>query len=179
MTRSRFLATFLSLFLIVSMATPHRSWAFLDFDEDALKTTGIIIGITAGVVLLVVLIAGTVKDIKGGEEEEEDIWANLRKNRTLSSFPSLMAGAVLADDLRRGFDAPSQTPDKLRADSSPEEARVRLCAKQDGRPFRIGGSEIRLPGMEIPPVDRVRNPAPDSCRFALLLDEAAEAGKVR
>ena len=45
------------------------------FDEDALKTTGIIIGITFGVCLVVVLIAGTMKDLKG--DEPDDLFSSL------------------------------------------------------------------------------------------------------
>jgi len=102
MFRSPVLACVAILALICALIAPSPARAFLDFNdpEDTLKTTGIIIGITAGVVLLVVLIVGTVKDIKGGEEEEEDIWADLRNNRALQHVPSLFAGPDLLDGMR-------------------------------------------------------------------------------
>jgi len=175
--RSRVLALALSLFLFASLATPHRSWGFLDFSEDALKTTGIIIGITAGVVLLVVLIAGTVRDIKGGEEEEEDIWANLRENRTLSSFPSLMAGAVLADDLRNAFASPGADSPTLQDRAQAGDARIPDGLGHSFQAFRIGGSEILLADPQAadrPPPPR--DPPGDALRFALLLQDTAGRG---
>lgn len=55
-----------------SVLYPQQLWGF--FDEDTLKTTGIIIGITFGVCLVVVLIAGTMKDLKG---EPDDLFTRL------------------------------------------------------------------------------------------------------
>lgn len=58
--------------LLTAVLYPQELWAF--FDEDTLKTTGIIIGITFGVCLVIVLIAGTMKDLKG---DPEDVFARL------------------------------------------------------------------------------------------------------
>ncbi len=62
----------------------------LCFDTDTLKTAGIVSGITLGVALIVVLIAGTVRDLKkdgGDEEEEDDVWSQSPVLRTLGYRP--------------------------------------------------------------------------------------------
>jgi hypothetical protein len=56
--------------LVFATCSPKSAWAFLD--EDSLKTSAIITGISLGVALLIVLIAGTIRDIKG--DDDEDIW---------------------------------------------------------------------------------------------------------
>jgi hypothetical protein len=97
MSRSSILSTVVIFSLLFQFAVPHNVWGgFFDFDDpvDSLKTTGIIIGITAGVVLLVVLIAGTIKDIKGGDEEEVDIWADLRQDRSLGQAYGFLIAPV-------------------------------------------------------------------------------------
>ncbi len=113
MIRSPVLSTLVVFSLVCALLLPAPAQGgFLDFGTDTLKSTGIIIGITAGVVLLVVLIAGTIKDIKGTDEEEEDIWADLRKNRTLSHFPSLFAGPDLLDGMRATIrPQPAESPE--------------------------------------------------------------------
>lgn len=60
--------------LVGALAFPPDLWAFMD--EDTLKISGIALGATLGVCLVVVLIAGTMKDL-GGEEEEDDFLARL------------------------------------------------------------------------------------------------------
>lgn len=68
-------ACLLIVSLLVTVLYPQDLWGgVFDFDEDTLKTTGIIIGITFGACLAIVLIAGTLKDLKG---EPEDIFAHL------------------------------------------------------------------------------------------------------
>jgi hypothetical protein len=97
MDRSCTLSTMLILALVFPFVVPDTSWGgMFDFDDidDTLKTTGIIIGITAGVVLVVVLIAGTIKDIKGGDEEEIDIWADIRQDGSMGYLSGLLAGPL-------------------------------------------------------------------------------------
>jgi hypothetical protein len=61
------------------------------FDTSTLETTGIIIGITFGVALVVVLVVGTIRDLKGrpeADEEEDDVWTQHPVLRTLGYRPA-------------------------------------------------------------------------------------------
>ncbi len=78
-----FCACSIVFFFLFTLICPDDA---LCFDTDALKTAGIVTGITIGVALVVVLIAGTMRDFKkdGGEEEEDDeIWSQSPVLRTL------------------------------------------------------------------------------------------------
>ena len=58
----------------------------LGFDTDTLKTAGIVTGITIGVALIVVLVAGTFRDAKRGKDkegEDDDVWTRSPVLRTL------------------------------------------------------------------------------------------------
>ena len=71
---------------LFAVLAPDDALAF--FDEDALKTTGIIMGITAGVALLIVLVVGTVRDLKKKKEpQEDDVWSRNPAVRTLGYRP--------------------------------------------------------------------------------------------
>ena len=96
--------------LLVMLACPDPSWAFLDFSKDALKSTGIVIGITAGAILLVVLIAGTMKDIKERKGQDVDLWADIMDSRTLAYMPDLLAGPLFVEDLKQAL---ASTPPAL------------------------------------------------------------------
>ena len=68
-------------------ATAYPDDALAFFDEDTLKTTGIIIGITAGVALLVILVIGIARDMKKDRDKEEDVWSQSPVLRTLGYNP--------------------------------------------------------------------------------------------
>ncbi len=174
MNRSPVLSIACILALLLTLSTPGSSWGFLDFSEDALKSTGIIIGITAGVVILVVLIAGTIKDIKGGDEEEGDIWADLRENRTLSRFPAFMAGPLLVDDLRNAFSSHPPEPLDFQGGDLPFSLRSERGLHQKFAQFRIGGSGIPLPELWLPVIHRTETLLMDSRRFAFLTNEKVD-----
>jgi len=127
--------------LLSALASPDRSWGFIDFSEDALKSAGIIMGITAGVVLLVVLVAGTVKDIKGGEREEEDIWANARGKQTLARLPPLLGGALLVEEMKQAGALFRSVPPAL-----PEGGRG-FCGKSDGT-CNLNPALFHIPGRD-------------------------------
>lgn len=102
-TRLRFSASWLVVvcFLFATVA-PDDAQAF--FDDDALKTTGIIMGITAGVALLVVLVVGTVRDLKKNKDPQEDeVWSRNPVIRTLGyrpgAFPWLGQAPAAPGDL--------------------------------------------------------------------------------
>jgi len=60
------------------------------FDTDALKTTGIIMGITFGVALVVVLLVGTIHDMKRDRDkgdEVDEVWSRHPLLRTLGYRP--------------------------------------------------------------------------------------------
>lgn len=74
-------------FLVFALFSPDDA---LCFDTDTLKTTGIIMGITFGVALVVVLVVGTIRDLKGRpdeEEEDDDVWSQHPVLRTLGYRP--------------------------------------------------------------------------------------------
>ena len=74
-------------FVVFFLVSPDDA---LCFDTDTLKTAGIVTGITIGVALLVVLIAGTVRDLKGDpgdEDEDDDVWSQSPVLRTLGYRP--------------------------------------------------------------------------------------------
>jgi hypothetical protein len=143
MNRSSILSTIVIFSLLFQFVAPDISWGgIFEFDDldDTLKTTGIIIGITAGVVLLVVLIAGTIKDIKGGDEEEVDIWADLRQDHSLGGVYGLLIAPGFLD---------AQDGDAPQSCGAAEDIPGRMTPVQDGRDpgrglnpelFRIGGS---------------------------------------
>ncbi len=57
-----------------------------DFFDDYMKTPLIITGITFGVALLIVLVVGTVRDLKrdrGDEDEDDDVWSQSPVLKTL------------------------------------------------------------------------------------------------
>jgi hypothetical protein len=80
----RFCCTWCVLFFFLfTFFTPEEA---LSFDTDTLKTAGIITGITIGVALIVVLVAGTIRDTKRKKDEEEkddDVWSQSPVLRTL------------------------------------------------------------------------------------------------
>ena len=136
MKRSSFVSALLVFTLLFSFCVPSPGWAFLDFSTDALKSTGIIIGITAGVLLLVVLIVGTVRDVKG-DKEDEDIWASLEDTK-FDAFPTLLAGRDLLCSFRHGFTVEDPAPP---AESLPANL---LCAP--GGDFVVQPSRFHVAG---------------------------------
>ena len=70
-------------FFLFTLFSPDDA---LCFDEDTLVTAAIVSGITLGVALLVVLVAGTLRDVKGDkdeEDEDDDVWTQSPVLRTL------------------------------------------------------------------------------------------------
>jgi hypothetical protein len=65
---------------------PQDAPAFID--TDTLKTTGIIMGITFGVALVVVLVVGTIRDLKKNrDQDDDDVWSQSPVLRTLGYRP--------------------------------------------------------------------------------------------
>ena len=85
-TKTVSFCTWLTVLLFVfALLSPEEACCF---DTDTLKTTGIIMGITFGVALVVVLLVGTIRDIKkgrGGGDEDEDVWTRSPVLRTLGT----------------------------------------------------------------------------------------------
>jgi len=80
---SAWLVVFCFLFATLS---PEDAQAF--FDTDTLKTTGIIMGITFGVALVVVLVVGTIRDLKKDrDQDDDDVWSQSPVLRTLGYRP--------------------------------------------------------------------------------------------
>jgi hypothetical protein len=70
-------------FFLCTLLTPHDA---LSFDSDTLVTAAIVSGITIGVALIVVLVAGTFRDVKRGrdkDDEDDDVWTRSPVLRTL------------------------------------------------------------------------------------------------
>jgi|GEM_PF-3377352 len=70
-------------FFLFTLFSPDQAFCF---DEDTLVTAAIVSGITLGVALIVVLIAGTVRDMKRDrdeEDEDDDVWTRSPVLRTL------------------------------------------------------------------------------------------------
>jgi hypothetical protein len=89
-------------FFLFALFSPNDAHCF---DTGTLETTGIIMGITFGVALVVVLVVGTIRDLKGrqaDDEEDDDVWSQHPVLRTLgyrpiylpmfSETPSLLEG---------------------------------------------------------------------------------------
>ena len=75
------------LFFLSSLFSPDDAFSF---DTDTLKTTGIIMGITFGVALVVVLVVGTIRDLRGrpdDDEEDDDVWSQHPVLKTLGYRP--------------------------------------------------------------------------------------------
>ena len=179
MRRAAPLSILLIATLLFTVACPDPSWAFLDFSKDTWKTTGIVIGITAGVLLLVVLIAGTVTDIKRKSgKEEEDIWAYMLDNRTLACFPDILAGPVFLQDMKQALAVSSSA-------TAQDLSLLRESSWDPPKAFRglnpalyhlNGGSGVRPGNPSLSTVKRpYRSPA-DSARFAVsLLNDATHS----
>jgi hypothetical protein len=86
-TRVRAFSSWLVVFCLLSATlSPGDAHAF--FDTDTLKTTGIIMGITFGVALVVVLVVGTIRDLKKNpEEDDDDVWSQSPVLQTLGYRP--------------------------------------------------------------------------------------------
>ncbi len=116
-SRSRMLCSWIVLVSFFAVLTaPNQASAF--FSEDALATTGIIIGITAGVCLLVVLIAGTISDIKKKPEDPDDVFSEvpILKSLALRPLPPLPTPPATASPSVR----PVPIPASLHAAVRPE-----------------------------------------------------------
>jgi hypothetical protein len=128
----------------------------LSFDTDTLKTAGIITGITIGVALVVILVAGTMRDFRrdrGEEEEDDEVWSRSPVLRTLGynylDDPLFGPSSTLAEDpSRQGLAEREDLEAFLRGRGEPTRP-----AELDGfrprhmRPFRLGG----LPRDLLPP----------------------------
>ena len=76
---------FVCLAIIVMAMTLLPSHAFCFWDEDSLKIAGITAGATLALGILIVLIAGTMQDVKGDDDEELS-----SKNKYLCSLEGLL-----------------------------------------------------------------------------------------
>lgn len=92
-------------FFVFTLFSPDDA---LCFDTDTLETTGIIMGITFGVALVIVLVVGTIRDLKGrpaDDEEDDDVWSRHPVLRTLGYrpvyFPLLGEVPSLPEDLSK------------------------------------------------------------------------------
>jgi hypothetical protein len=83
--RVRVFSSWLVVFCFL-FATLHPDDALAFFDTDTLKTTGIIMGITFGVALVIVLVVGTVRDLKK-DRNDDDVWSQSPVLRTLGYRP--------------------------------------------------------------------------------------------
>ena len=78
------------LVFVWSILCPRDLWAI---DEDDLKTVGIVTGITLGVGLAIVLIAGTLTDFGGDDEEEGFLsYSPEREPTAPASFVAMLLG---------------------------------------------------------------------------------------
>jgi hypothetical protein len=85
--RIRVFSAWLVVFCLL-FATLYPDDALAFFDTDTLKTTGIIMGITFGVALVVVLVIGTIRDLKENrDEDDDDVWSQSPVLRTLGYRP--------------------------------------------------------------------------------------------
>ena len=85
--RVRVFSSWLVVFCFL-FATLHPDDALAFFDTDTLKTTGIIMGITFGVALVIVLVVGTVRDLKKDrDDDDDDVWSQSPVLRTLGYRP--------------------------------------------------------------------------------------------
>jgi hypothetical protein len=85
--RVRAFSSWLVLFCFL-FATLHPEDALAFFDSDTLKTTGIIMGITFGVALVIVLVVGTIRDMKKNpDKDDDDVWSQSPIFRTLGYRP--------------------------------------------------------------------------------------------
>lgn len=166
------LSVVLAVSLLFTLSCPGSSWGFLDFSEDALKSTGIIIGITAGVVLLVVLVAGTIKDIKAKKGEEEDIWAGVRDNPTLAHFPELLLAPALLEEMKLA--TASSPPPDLPPPPPCMEGGPASVVKLNPALYQVGVSGALRACAPASSTGRPpEGPPPDAGRFASLSPHAA------
>jgi len=85
--RVRLFSSWLVVFCFL-FATLYSEDALASFDTDTLKTTGIIMGITFGVALVVVLVVGTIRDLKKNRDNDDDeVWSQSPVLRTLGYRP--------------------------------------------------------------------------------------------
>ena len=72
--------------LLFATLYPQDAPAFIN--TDTLKTTGIIMGITFGAALVVVLVVGTIRDLKKNrDQDDDDVWSESPVLRTLGYRP--------------------------------------------------------------------------------------------
>jgi len=85
--RIRVSSAWLVVFCLL-FATLYPDDALAFFDTDTLKTTGIIMGITFGVALVIVLVVGTIRDLKKNRDhDDDDVWSQSPVLRTLGYRP--------------------------------------------------------------------------------------------
>ncbi len=138
-----FCACSVLFFFLFTLCTPDDA---LCFDTDTLKTAGIVTGITIGAALVIVLVAGTMRDLKGdrGDEEEDDeVWS---RSPVLSS----LGYNYLEDPLFGKPPAP--------AEAGPEE---RLADRRDLEAFL----DARIEGFRS--IEPARSSSRDTCPFRL------------
>ena len=165
--RSPLVCTILLICLIVTLAAPRLASAGF-FDEDALKTTGIIVGITFGVSLVIVLIAVAVIEFRGGPDE--DVWSKVPVNEeevaAIRDLPRLLERSPEPPEPLPYFMLDRGAPDDRhlawvprvdggRPDLHPRlasAAGLRLSCERPGRPSLMGTAGWELPRPPAHPV---------------------------